>query len=503
MHRFICCSVLTGFFLSAGPVLSNDLPVVSAELATPPLNEYDDAPATPDADDPAIWINPVDRRQSLVIGTAKEAGLVVYDLEGTLVQAILPPNAPTITPQDPPTPGGLNLDAPNPCPESEDGETFGRFNNVDIAYGVRLGSRFRAPKVDVAVVSDRGCDRVRFYRIDPDNPQEPLQDITAGNVPRVYPKRVVQPSPIQPIEEPKPGLQANPLDDQDTAYGLAVWNRRFSHHIFASQRNRSTVRQLKIVPEKGGKLSYRQVRTFLFDPVFKLSAADEDEDEPLTWAPCRDEPDEDPQSEGLVVDHQSHTLYAGFEDIGIYKISLRRPLPKVVSIRGLKKLFEPVKTFGAPFWAIPDDDEFECVYNPQGTPDPEFIVADGRDGFAGDNIEVDLEGLAIYQGKRGRGYLIASSQGDSTFQVFSLRKQNRHLGAFAVDGVEDTDGLDVVNVSLPSHFPSGLLVVHNGAAPEPSSTPPINGFEFDGATQFKFVQWSEVAKAFDPPLQGF
>ena len=69
--------------------------VVRAVLSTEPLFNYEDAPATPDADDPAVWIDRRNSGRSLIIGTAKDAGLLVYDLSGNLVQAILPPNAPT------------------------------------------------------------------------------------------------------------------------------------------------------------------------------------------------------------------------------------------------------------------------------------------------------------------------------------------------------------------------------------------------------------------------
>lgn len=143
---------------------ADDPLVVTATRTTAPLYSYEDAPATPDADDPAIWINRRNARQSLVIGTAKDAGLLVYDLNGTLVQALLPPNAPQVLPADPPTPRGPNPAPDNPCVDSDEGETFGRYNNVDIAYNIRLGSHRRAPRVDVAVVSDRGCDRVRVFQ---------------------------------------------------------------------------------------------------------------------------------------------------------------------------------------------------------------------------------------------------------------------------------------------------------------------------------------------------
>src|SRR5687768_15474977 len=70
--------------------------VVTAVRSTSPLFNYEDAPATPDADDPAIWLNRSNPRRSLLIGTAKDAGLLVYDLSGSLIQALRPANAPQV-----------------------------------------------------------------------------------------------------------------------------------------------------------------------------------------------------------------------------------------------------------------------------------------------------------------------------------------------------------------------------------------------------------------------
>jgi hypothetical protein len=46
-----------------------------------------------------------------------------------------------------------------------------------------------------------------------------------------------------------------------------------------------------------------------------------------------------------------------------------------------------------------------------------------------------------------------------------------------------------------SGFQCKLLVVQNGDAPEPDDTSPINGYEFDGATQFKYVSLADTLKA--------
>src|SRR5262245_54594073 len=195
MNRLIAGITLV---LASTTVAADSPVVIDAVLSTTPLFSYEDAPATPDADDPAIWVNRRNPAESLVIGTAKDAGLLVYDLDGQLAQALFPPNAPQVLPADPPTPAGINLASDTPCFDSESGETFGRYNNVDIAYGVRLGTGPQPNIADVAIVSDRGCDRVRFFKIDPTHPGGPLVDITSPLTPRVFPDRYDQPSVLQP-----------------------------------------------------------------------------------------------------------------------------------------------------------------------------------------------------------------------------------------------------------------------------------------------------------------
>lgn len=85
-----------------------------------------------DADDPAIWINPADPAQSLVLGTDKDAdgALYVFGLDGKIRHDL--------------TVRGLS-----------------RPNNVDIACGVMIGGR----KTDVAVVTERYAHRLRVYRL--------------------------------------------------------------------------------------------------------------------------------------------------------------------------------------------------------------------------------------------------------------------------------------------------------------------------------------------------
>jgi 3-phytase len=478
--------------IAGAPSAQSDQPTIFPIVRTAPLPSYDEAPATPDADDAAIWINRDDHRRSLMIGTAKDAGLLVYDLSGRLVQALLPPNAPQILEADPPTPGGVNTAPDDPCADSASGDTFGRYNNVDIAYDLKLGTHPGAPRADVAVVSDRGCDRVRFFRIDPSNPNDPLVDITSPGVPRVFPRRYDQPWLVQPSGD-REGWAANPLDDQNTVYGLTV-DQGKPTEVFVTERERGLVRHLRIEPTAAGRLTYEIVRTFLFDTSFDL----EDENgAPYSWTPCREAVQEEPQSEGLVFDTVNDTLYVAFETIGMYKIALTKSTPDFVKV-GRERLIEPVRSFGQAYHAVPDDDEFECDYDPEEAPGPDDVEAPGSNANVGTFLEADLEGLSIITSSRGEVVMLASSQGDSSFHFYWIRNSQprpRHLGSFLIDGVGDTDGVHYVPVPLGRNYPLGLLVVQNGEAPEPDDTSDINGYEFDGATQFLFLSFADVLKA--------
>jgi 3-phytase len=358
---------------------------------------------------------------------------------------------------------------------------------VDIAYDVRLGGHSRAQRADIAVVSDRGCDRLRFYRIDPDA-AAPLVDITAADAPRVFPLRYNQPSALQPSGEVE-GWSANPLDDQNTVYGLTV-TQGGRHDVFVTERERGLVRHLSIVATPAGQLTYRLVRTFLFETSFDLA---DDAGVPYSWTPCREAVHEEPQSEGLVFDARTNTLFVAFETIGLYRLPIRPSLPAEVRVTG-QSLIEPLTSFGRAYVATPDDDEFECEYDAEEPGDPAAIVAPGSSANAGRFLEADLEGLSVIANARGQTLLLASSQGDSSFHFYLIGRSIHHLGSFLVDGVGDTDGVHYVPVPLGKQYPLGLLVVQNGDAPEPPDTGDVNGFEFDGSTQFLFIDFRDALK---------
>jgi 3-phytase len=111
------------------------------------------------------------------------------------------------------------------------------------------------------------------------------------------------------------------------------------------------------------------------------------------------------------------------------------------------------------------------------------------DAAGSGRLVADVEGLTIYYHSDGTGYLIASSQGDSTFAVYTREGSNAYLGSFQVDAnggideVSGSDGLDITNFPLGSAFPNGLVVVHDDSNSGAS------------ASNHKFVQWESVANA--------
>ena len=104
------------------------------------------------------------------------------------------------------------------------------------------------------------------------------------------------------------------------------------------------------------------------------------------------------------------------------------------------------------------------------------------------DVVADVEGLSLYQRSDGTGYLIASSQGNSTYAVFNRLPPHAYRGSFKVgagatiDGTSDTDGLDVTNVNLGSAFPEGLFIAQDGA-------------NTGGNQNFKLVSWGDIARS--------
>ncbi|MFF8289645.1 phytase [Streptomyces sp. NPDC016309] len=400
------------------------LPGVAPRTETATLYD-DEAGGNANADDPAIWRNAASPDRSLVIATAKEGGLRVYDLDARQVQAVPAP------------------------PAARPGDAPGRFNNVDLVHGLRLSTG----RADVTVTTDRGHDRLRVHRIAPGRAGGPLVDVTDPAAPPVF------------------SAGQDEVNDQQTAYGLATWTDRTTGRSYAlvSRRNRTTIALLELRPTATGTVTYRKVRSLDLPSSFRLPDG-------TSWTPCG-EPGELPQVEGMVVDPADGTLYAGQEDVGIWRVraDLTGAAPKLV---------DRVREYGVP--GVYDEETEECS-------------AGADPGFGGTRLAADVEGLALLTEAGGDGYLLASSQGDDTFALYDreVADANEYEGGFrvtatadgSVDGSEECDGAAVLNAPLGAKYPHGLLVVQDG------HDTPVDGDR--EATNFAFVDLGDVLERVD------
>ncbi len=112
---------------ASSQAMSHVLPTVSAVAQTDSVAHHGDA-----ADDPAIWMHPDDPALSLVLGTNKQEGLLVYGLDGRLRQSL----------------------------------PVGRLNNVDVRSAVKLDSAQPDALFDLAVASNRDHNSLSVFRID-------------------------------------------------------------------------------------------------------------------------------------------------------------------------------------------------------------------------------------------------------------------------------------------------------------------------------------------------
>lgn len=394
---------------------------VTASVETPTLYD-DDRGGNASGDDPAIWAHPTTTARSLVIVTAKEGGLRVYDLRGRQLQSLTATKAPRADGVD------------------------GRYNNVDIARGLTVGGQRR----DVAVVSDRYNDQLRFFAIDPAGTaaRTPLREVTAPELPFVFQRN-------------RAGVES-----EQTAYGLAVWQHDGRTHVSLTQEGTTRIATVRLTSVRG-KIGYTQIRHMTLPRRFDLPDG-------TTWTVCN-EPGTGPQLEGMAIDQARGILYAAQEDVGLWRI----PLPLDSAPR---RLVDTVTDFGVRDRWNAETEECEPV-NPSA-PAP----------YAGRLLAADAEGVAIAYGPKGTGHIVVSSQGSDRFAVYALTGANRPLASFRIRGVDGadevngSDGLDIVTAPV-GPYRRGLLVSHD----EPDSGPGVS--QDRDPTNFTYVDWGKVADA--------
>lgn len=159
------------------------------------------------------------------------------------------------------------------------------------------------------------------------------------------------------------------------------------------------------------------------------------------------------QSEGLVADDEYGMMYIAEEDYAIRKY----------------------------------DAEADGGTTPLATVD----IADGR------RLQDDIEGLTLYYGADGHGYLIASSQGSDSYAIYDREGNNAYITSFKIadgqltDGTSSTDGIDVLGFGLGEQFPYGVFIAQDDSNMN-------NGKELN--QNFKVVAWEQIAKGAKTPL---
>jgi len=129
------------------------------------------------------------------------------------------------------------------------------------------------------------------------------------------------------------------------------------------------------------------------------------------------------------------------------------------------------------------------------------LAADPRRGSAMTSVDTveknpklkdDLEGAGIYDLGNGRGYIVVSSQGNDSYAVYRREGNNAYLGSFSVvadpvkgiDGISETDGLEVTSRNLGPGLEHGAMVAQDGR-----NVLPVEH------QNFKIVPWKAIADA--------
>jgi 3-phytase len=112
-------------------------------------------------------------------------------------------------------------------------------------------------------------------------------------------------------------------------------------------------------------------------------------------------------------------------------------------------------------------------------------------------IHSDIEGLGLYRSGTRGGFLIASSQGNFSYAVFDL-KSHSYITSFRIeesndiDGVEETDGIEIIDFYISSEYPEGALIVQDGYNTSGSVAESQN---------FKIIDWRKI-KSILPAISG-
>ncbi|WP_417457634.1 phytase [Kordiimonas sp.] len=228
------------------------LVLVQPSVETAPVADGGDA-----ADDPAIWVHPTAPEKSLIIGTNKQGGLYVYNLDGSVRQYV----------------------------------ADGKMNNVDVRYGVSVGSE----KITLVAASNRTTEGISLYKMD--ETAGKLIDIADG---------------LQPTGMPDPYgmcLYQSPKDNQT--------------YIFINEKD-GLVRQWRLDEGAPGRVKATTVREFTVGSTAEGCSADDDTgmlyvaEEDVALYKYGAEPDAGDARETITTPQMNPALKDDLEGVSIY-----------------------------------------------------------------------------------------------------------------------------------------------------------------------------------------
>lgn len=231
-------------------------------------------------------------------------------------------------------------------------------------------------------------------------------------------------------------VSARPIRPELSIYGTCMYHssQTGNYYVFVTSE-KGEVEQWRLSDDGNGKVDARQVRKFTLNP---------------------EGPDNDYTVEGCVADDELGRLYLAQEDAGrIWRVS-----------------------------AAPS--------NLTGNP----TLVDKPKSEGGHTIP-DVEGLSLYYGENGTGYLVANNQGDHTYTLYTREGNNDFVMNFAisgsdsVDAVESDDSIDITSAGIGPTFSNGLVVVEDGNNTAPGSA---------GHDNYKLVRWEDIAMLHSPSL---
>jgi 3-phytase len=137
-------------------------------------------------------------------------------------------------------------------------------------------------------------------------------------------------------------------------------------------------------------------------------------------------------------------------------------------------------------------EEKSGIWRYAAEPDGSPLNRSQVDRVGAGHLVADVEGLALVTQPGRHGFLLASSEGDSSFAIYRRGQDHGWLGqrevveGATVDGCSATNGIEAVAANLGPDFPEGIFICQDGRNTTPGSS---------GRQNFKFVRLDRLIDA--------